>query len=431
MSVPADAKPTSPVDFPQWAEHLAASDLPEALRLGHAVTLRWYFGYCRRHHLPTSFDSARAFIADVQRERQPSAAQVEPWREALRWFFRQAREAARGDAPKPRPAAIPPGGDWTEAVRRMLRLRHYSYRTEQTYLDWATRLVRFHGGRPPEDLDEGAIKGFLDHLAVRQRVSAGTQRQALNALVFLFREVLGRELGDFSDYERAAVKTRLPVVLTRQEVGGLFDRMEGTSRLMARLMYGSGLRLMELIRLRVKDVDLERLQLSVRGGKGDQDRMTTLPQKLVEDLRRHLVRIEGLFQEDRRAGLAPVYLPPALARKYPGAGREWSWQWVWPSREVSVDPRAEATAGGPVLRRHHVQERSLQIAIKRAALAAGLRKLVTPHTLRHCFATHLLEAGTDIRTVQDLLGHKDVATTQIYTHVMTKPGIGVRSPLDG
>jgi integron integrase len=292
-------------------------------------------------------------------------------------------------------------------------------------------LVRFHQGRLPEDLDESAIKAFLDHLVVHQRVSAGTQRQALNALVFLFRDVLGRELGDFSDYERAAVKVRLPVVLTRQEVASLFDRMEGTSRLMARLMYGSGLRLMELIRLRVKDVDLARLQLSVRGGKGDQDRMTTLSQKLVEELQRHLLRIEGLFREDRQAGLAPVYLPPALARKYPKAGLEWNWQWLWPSREVSVDPRAKSPTGGPVFRRHHVQERSLQVAIKRAAQAAGLRKLVTPHTMRHCFATHLLEGGTDIRTVQDLLGHKDVATTQLYTHVMQKPGLGVRSPLGG
>lgn len=420
------------VHFPQWAEHLAAADdLPEPLRLGHAVTLRWYFAYCRRQQRATSFDSARAFLADIEQERQPAPAQLEQWKEALRWFFRQARAAGRGDAPSPRSAAVPPGDGWPEAVQRMLRLRHYSYRTEQTYLDWAARLVRFHGGRPPEELEEGAIKAFLDHLAVRQGVSAGTQRQALNALVFLFREVLGRALGDFSDYERAAAKTRLPVVLTRQEVGSLFDRMEGTSRLMARLMYGSGLRLMELIRLRVKDVDLERLQLTVRGGKGGQDRMTTLPQKLVEDLRRHLVRIEGLFQQDRRAGLAPVYLPPALARKYPNAGREWNWQWVWPSREVSVDPRAGVQAEGPARRRHHVQERSLQVAIKRAAQAAGLRKLVTPHTLRHCFATHLLEAGTDIRTVQDLLGHKDVATTQIYTHVMVKPGLGVRSPLDG
>jgi hypothetical protein len=180
MSVLPDAKPAAPVDFPQWAEHLAASDLPEPLRLDHAVTLRWYLGYCRRHRLSISFDSARAFIADVQRERQPAAEQLEQWKEALRWFFRQAGETARGDTPGPRSAAVPPGGDWTEAVRRMLRLRHYSYRTEQTYVDWAARLVRFHGGRPPEDLGEGAIKSYLDHLAVRRRVSASTQRQALH-----------------------------------------------------------------------------------------------------------------------------------------------------------------------------------------------------------------------------------------------------------
>jgi len=423
----SDTKSALPVEFPHWADDLAASDLPEPVRLGHAVTLRWYLGYCRSHKLPTSFDSARAFIAAVQQERQPESAQLEQWREALRWFFRQARLAGRAY----RPQGTAPAGNWPEAVRRMLRLRHYSFRTEQTYLEWVERLIRFHKGRPPEELDEVALKEFLDHLAVRRQVSASTQRQALNALVFLFREVLGRELGDFSDYERATVKTRLPVVLTRQEVSSLFDRMEGTSRLMARLMYGSGLRLMELVRLRIKDVDLERLQLTVRAGKGDRDRMTTLPQKLVEDLQRHLVRIEGLFREDRQAGLAPVHLPGALARKYPRAGLEWSWQWLWPSREVSVDPRAESSSGKPILRRHHVQERSLQIAIKRAAQAAGLRKLVTPHTLRHCFATHLLEGGADIRTVQDLLGHKDVATTQIYTHVMQKPGLGVRSPLDG
>jgi integron integrase len=255
-------------------------------------------------------------------------------------------------------------------------------------------------------------------------VGAATQKQALNALVFYLREVEGKEPGDFSDFARARRRVRMPVVLNRAECERLFEAMEGTPRLMAELMFGSGVRLTELLRLRVKDVDLERGQLIVRAGKGDQDRVTVLPQRLQEKLRAHRERLRRLHVEDRSKGLPGVWLPEGLERKWPHAGEQWEWQWFWPSRETMRDPRTG------LRRRHHVLDATFQHFVRQAARRARLDKKVTPHVLRHSFATQSLEIGTDIRTVQDLLGHKSVETTQIYTHVMNKPGLGARSPLD-
>ena len=244
-------------------------------------------------------------------------------------------------------------------------------------------------------------------------------------LIFLFREALGREAGDLAGFQLSRRGPRVPTVLSRKECQRLFEAMAGTPRLMAELMYGSGLRVMELLRLRVKDVDLARLQVIVRAGKGDKDRVTMLAESLVERLGAHRDRLRGLYEQDRAAGLAGVWLPEALERKYPGAGTSWEWYWFFPSRQVSLDPHAG------VNRRHHLLDGAFQLAIREAARRAGLNKRVTPHTLRHSFATHLLEGGADIRSVQDLLGHVDVATTQIYTHVMNRPGLGLKSPLDG
>jgi integron integrase len=269
------------------------------------------------------------------------------------------------------------------------------------------------------------MKGFLSELAVRWRVSVATQKQALNALVFLFREALGHEPGDLSGYELSRRGRRLPTVLTRPECTRLFEALTGTARLMAELMYGSGLRLTELLRLRIKDVDLERAQILVRAGKGDKDRVTMLPASLTGRLVTHRELLRKLFEKDRQDGLPGVWIPEGLDRKYPKAGEQWEWQWFFPSRELMTDPRSG------VRRRHHVLDERLQNEVRQASRRAQINKRVTPHVLRHSFATHLLEGGSDIRTVQELLGHKDVSTTQIYTHVMSKPGLGVRSPLDG
>lgn len=268
------------------------------------------------------------------------------------------------------------------------------------------------------------VSAFLTSLAVNQRASASSQRQALNALVFLIQEGFGRELGELN-FTRARPGTRVPVVLTRDECRRLFQELPGTSRLMAETMYGSGLRLMELLRLRIHHLDFDRGQVQVRGGKGDKDRITILPQSIVPALKLHIERLRTLYRTDREAGMAGVWLPEGLSRKYPRSGEKWEWQWVFPSASPSRDPASGA------VRRHHAVDMTFQRAISRAAATARLDKRVSPHVLRHSFATHLLESGTDIRTVQDLLGHSSVETTQIYTHVMQRPGVGVRSPLDG
>jgi integron integrase len=348
------------------------------------------------------------------------------WKQELNWYFGEGRKSSGRQL-----RGVPSVGqadtgktDWERRMIERLRLGQYAWRTEQTYREWAWRFAGFVGEGSLESVTGEEIKSFLTRLAVKGRVSVATQRQALNALVFLFREALGRDPGDFSGFEPSRRGPRLPAVLRREECGRLFAALEGTTRLMAELMYGSGLRLNELLRLRVKDVDLERGQLIVRAGKGDKDRATVLPEKLVARLRAHRDRVRGLYEEDRAQSLAGVWLPEALERKFPGAGVAWEWFWLFPSRQISRDPHSGWQ------RRHHVLDATFQLAIRLAAKSVRLNKRVTPHVLRHSFATHLLESGTDIRTVQDLLGHVDVATTQIYTHVMRKPGLGVRSPLD-
>jgi integron integrase len=312
-----------------------------------------------------------------------------------------------------------------DQVRGKIRLKHYSLRTEQAYSDWIRRFIRFHGTRHPREMGAAEVEAFLTHLAVDGKVAASTQNQAKSALLFLYKEVLESELPWLDNVEQAKAPKRLPVVLTRAEVQALLTRLDGTHWLMASLLYGAGLRLMECLRLRVKDVDFARKEILVRDGKGFKDRVTMLPVALVELLRAHLERVRELHRQDLADGFGAVYLPYALERKYPNAAREWIWQYIFPTAKRSVDPRSGET------RRHHVQDQALQRAIKQAVRDADLTKPATPHTLRHSFATHLLEGGYDIRTVQELLGHSEVSTTMIYTHVLNKGGHGVASPLDG
>jgi integron integrase len=311
-----------------------------------------------------------------------------------------------------------------DAVRLMLRVKHYSIRTEHAYLGWIRRYMAENGRRHPKELDGRAMGAFLTRLAVEGKVSASTQSQALSALLFLYRELLGVTPEWLDDVVRAKRSIRVPVVMSRGETVRLLARMQGREWLMASLLYGSGLRLMECIRLRVKDVDFERWEITVRSGKGNKDRHTMLPSRVAEPLRRQMEDARVEHQRDLDAGFGSVWLPHALERKYPNAAEDWVWQYVFPASRRSKDPRTG------IERRHHVDEKVLQVAVKRARVDAGIPKPVTCHTLRHSFATHLLESGSDIRTVQELLGHRDVKTTQIYTHVLNRGAGGVLSPLD-
>ena len=307
----------------------------------------------------------------------------------------------------------------TEARRRRLALR-----TEKAYLGWTRRFVYFHDKRHPSELGAAEVAAFLTHLAVDRRVAASTQNQALAALLFLYRDVLAVDLGELPEAIRARRPKRLPVVLSREEARRLLAALTGVEALVATLLYGGGLRLLEALRLRVQDVDFDRREITVRSGKGDRDRRTMLPGSAVEPLRRQLAAAKRLHRQDLAAGRGRVELPHALARKLPNAAFEWVWQWIFPAPSFSADPRSNAES------RHHLHEDRIQRAVRAATRAAGIPKRVTCHTLRHSFATHVLEAGYDIRTVQELLGHRQVSTTMIYTHVLNRGGLGVQSPLD-
>jgi integron integrase len=311
-----------------------------------------------------------------------------------------------------------------DRVRLAIRARHFSYRTEKAYAAWIRRFVLFHGKRHPDQLGASEVAGYLSHLATRREVSASTQNQAFSAILFLYREVLGRELAGLEQTPRAKRPLRLPLVLAREEVQAVLRQMHGTPWLMSALMYGAGLRLLECCRLRVKDVDFARAEITVRDGKGRKDRRSVLPGRLLAPLHAHVDRVRRQHLADTEGDAGYVALPDALARKYPNACREWAWQWIFPAARIHTD---EATGQR---QRHHIHESVLQRAFAAAVRAAGLTKPATCHTLRHSFATHLLETGYDIRTIQELLGHADVSTTMIYTHVLNRGGRGVRSPLD-
>lgn len=446
------------------------------MKASHTREILGFLRVCKNSRAPATVALVRQYLA--VREPQTHAQVVGSAREALRWFFGHAPVSADGGprgtreesprptesvssgvgatsaetqrdllksagagvpvpliaevptqhpglrAMEPKPAAADLGSsDWERSLIKTMRERGLLWRSESTYRGWAARFARFIAPRSPYVATGKDIALFLSDLAVRHRISPSTQRQALNALVFLMEQALSRQLGEM-DFKRATPRQRVPAVLTKAEAQRLFQQLEGTTLLMAELAYGSGLRLMELLRLRIHHLDLDRRQIVVHGGKGDKDRVTVMPDSLVGRLRGQIERLRVLFNRDRADGLPGVWLPDGLARKYPQAGVSWEWQWVFPSREVSIDP----TTG--ITRRHHVLDGAFQNAIRQAARQAVIDKRVTPHVFRHSFATHLLESGTDIRTVQELMGHGDIRTTQIYLHVMQKPGLGVRSPLD-
>lgn len=416
----------------------------------------WYLGWARRfaarmqavplrEHSPEFVDKFLRGLAQ--------SPKVQPWQvaqadEALRLFYQkylgcgwaqtwvgwipgEEPVGKDGQGAMPLPDERPLRGQEAESLEGLLerlraeiRLRQYSRRTEKSYLDWARRFFAFHQGQDPAALGGAEVKSYLEYLVMRRNVAASTQNQALNALVFLYGQVLQQPLGEIGEFLRAKKPKRLPTVLTREEVERLFMHLQGVAKIMAGMLYGSGLRVMECVRLRVKDVDLERRQLTVREGKGRKDRLTVLPERFLPQLRAHLESVRELHIRDLHHGYGEVFMEQGLARKYPRAGREWAWQYVFPAGQLAKDPRAEA------VRRHHLHESALQKAIKQASRQAGIAKQVSCHTLRHSFATHLLESGSDIRTVQELLGHSDVSTTMIYTHVLNRPGLAVRSPMD-
>ncbi len=449
------------VYFPTWKAHLREVAQGREFQAYEAAILA-FLRHCKEARCGASVEVARAYIEAGERAGAGGTTRL-----ALRWFFTAARrhgmsrqewllwKRARDRQESLRPEGGPPGeaaaggqpivgthergrrggvipdasadrggADWERDLIKAVRKAGLLWRTEETYRGWAARFARFLRPRSPYAANAEDVGAFLSELAVGQRASGATQRQALNALVFFLQEGLHRTVGKI-EFARAAPKRRVPTVLSRLECMRLFACLDGSTRLMTELMYGSGLRLMELLRLRVHHLDLTRGTLQVFAGKGDKDRVTMLPESLLKPLADHVERLRGLYAADREAKVAGVWLPEGLARKYGRAGEQWEWQWLFPASSLSVDPMSGER------RRHHVVDTTFQRVIKKAAREAGIDKRVTPHVLRHSFATHLLESGTDIRTVQELLGHQSVETTQIYLHVMKKPGIGVRSPLDG
>ena len=426
-----------PVSFPRWREVLRGDACLSAPQiLSHEGEIFAFLKFLKASRRQATVASVLDYLHSLAEQGKDAA----PARAALRWFFRssaQQMHSSNTHISLPSSAAtiapmqtVRPESDvkddapWERRMVAVMRTRHLQWRTEETYRGWARRFARWFGDKPIEQASGDDVRLYLEYLAVERRVAASTQRQALNALVFLFREALQRDLGDFSGYQPARKGKRIPVVLSRQECQALFRELSGEYLLMAQLMYGAGLRLMELLRLRVQDLDFEQGSVIIRHGKGGKDRVSVLPDSLRNPLLEHRQRLQLLYENDQTAGLPGVWLPPTVEHKNPHAGTEWVWQWFFPSRQLALDPRSG------LVRRHHLQDATFQHTIRRAARAANLNKRVTPHTLRHSFATHLLANGADIRTVQELLGHNDVSTTMIYTHVLNRAGLAVRSPLD-
>jgi integron integrase len=472
------AAPTDP--DPRWPEgYLAALREAGAQEKTIPYCIGWVRAFFARHPGRQRRDLGRAeieaFLAELAARPGIDNWQVQQARDALELYYERFRGIAiapRPDPPTvhaPPPSAVPPtkaplaapaaGTDhartdsayrrfpecvkrspappslapsaptvnWPAleaAVRERLRMGHYSYRTEQNYLGWIRRFVSFHRGRKPSAMEAKDVREFLRHLAMDEQVASSTQNQALNAVVFLYRDVVKKDIGDFSDFPRARRGLRLPVIASRAEIKAVLDRMEGRELLIARLLYGTGMRINEALGVRVQEVQFDQHRIVVRGGKGDKDRYVPLPTRLEEDLRQWLARRQALYEADKARNMHEVEVPGALDRKYPNAPFAWGWQYVFPADEYSTDPRSGR------VRRHHLDEQHLQRAVREAVRQAGLTIRFTPHCFRHSFATHLLEAGQDIRTVQALLGHAHVETTMIYTHVLNKGPMGVVSPVD-
>jgi integron integrase len=464
------------VSFKNWSDALDLADLPEKTRKQHRIIINWFLGYLKREHVGASVESAREFVDRLIESRKPPEWQVKQWGEGLNWFFREAPKRRRvAEKPTVRKEPVRAAEDssgssgssgegateeteeavtaesyedgrqhyaytvaemqdrvpldpWFEETVRVLRVRHMAYRTEEAYLGWIRRMERFLGSQDGlEAFGEEDLKRFLSFLAVEEGVAAGTQRQALNAGVFFLREVRKMELGDFSDYVKANPRKYYPVVYSKGEISRLLAELRGKWALMARLQYGCGLRISEVCRLRVKDVDLERGKLYIRASKGDKDRCVPLPKCLQEPLAAHLAEVRKVHEADRAENVPGVYMPGALDKKMPKAGCSWQWFWLFPMQSLSRDPRGDRDAPK---RRHHVLPRAYQKELSIAAVKAGIPKRSNSHVLRHSYATHLLENGTNIRTLQEFLGHTCVETTMIYLHVMEDQKDQTLSPLD-
>ncbi|MBI5099635.1 MAG: integron integrase [Nitrospirae bacterium] len=396
-----------------------------------------FFEYIKKPLRNCTAKDVKAFLDNLSHDSAIEPWQVEQARDALRLLYRdflkvswavQKPVGAIHELPQQSGLSseetVSVNSEIFKKLQIEMRFRHYSIRTEETYIQWVRRFLYFHRTRSAEDLSAGDVKVFLEHLAVKKQVSASTQNQALNAIVFFFDQVMKKDLGEIGDFTRAKRPLRLPVVLAKEEADRLLGALTGIYSLMAGLLYGSGLRIMECVRLRVKDIDFAQNQIIVRDGKGQKDRITILPKRFHQPLKERLDFVKSLHEEDLAKGFGEVYLWLSIEHKYKNAAKEFIWQYVFPANNLSVDPRS-----GKV-RRHHINESALQKELKKTVQTLGINKKVSCHTLRHSFATHLLENGYDIRTVQELLGHSDVSTTMIYTHVLNTPGLAVRSPVD-
>jgi integron integrase len=413
--------------LPEFQAYLAARDLAPANQISFfAYWVSRYFRYAERYNADASDYNESAiwgFLKDLRADKRVRDWQPKQADDALKLYYFHYLGKSRLDQPA---VDVSSSQDLKAEMVRLIRLKHYSYSTEQTYLQWVDRFEAYlnYTDKKLNNADDSDLKHFLSHIAVKRQVASSTQNQAFNALLFLFKHILKRSVGDLDTTVRAKRGIKLPVVLTVDEVRRLFENMDGKERLMAELLYGSGLRLMELARLRVKDVDFQAKIIFVRSGKGDKDRSTILPEAPIDRLKEHLSEVKVMHSIDLTAGHGAVHLPDALERKYPAAAKEWGWQYVFPAQNLSVDPRTG------IVRRHHISDSSIQSAIKSAVRKSGIDKHATVHTLRHSFATHLLMNGVNIREVQDLLGHSHVDTTMIYTHVLRTMTNAPMSPLD-